>query len=212
MTQSFDEWTLADGLDLLARLHRPKDRAYGGAWRKRGEVIAIFANIARKYDRLEVGLAEIEPAPTETLADTAADLCVYAGKYLTWLAETQPGAFAAVAPGADPALCRADSGPGALEQIFALLVERAGEARAPETVAEAWAQVQHAFGVLERGLMAQADPDPDPGALLHWAKKIELAWALTAASAWLLLRLGQRDPAQLQSVIGYVERMEGAAG
>src|SRR2546423_5231405 len=77
-------------LRLLERLHRHKDAAYGDAWRKRGEVIAIFANMARKYDRLVVAFSEQRAAATEPLADTVADLCVYAGKYLTWLADEHP--------------------------------------------------------------------------------------------------------------------------
>ena len=45
--------------DLAAavrRLHRAKDAAYRDAWKRRGEVISILANIARKADRLEYGL------------------------------------------------------------------------------------------------------------------------------------------------------------
>jgi len=64
---------------LLERLHRHKDAAYGDAWRKRGEVIAIFANMARKYDRLLVAFDEQRPAATEPLGDPRARQCVYAG-------------------------------------------------------------------------------------------------------------------------------------
>src|SRR3954467_15877031 len=81
---------LSEVLNLLARLHRHKDAAYGDAWRKRGEVIAIFANMARKYDRLVVAFAEDRPAATEPLGDTVADLLVYTAKYLTWIADEHP--------------------------------------------------------------------------------------------------------------------------
>ena len=100
---------------LLERLHRHKDAAYGDAWRKRGEVIAIFANLARKYDRLLVAFDEQRPAATEPLGDTVADLCVYAGKYLTWIAEQHPAELdRAELP--DPAANRiaANRGPDAL--------------------------------------------------------------------------------------------------
>ena len=108
----------SDVLDLLARLHRHKDRAYGDAWRKRGEVIAIFANLARKYYRLVIALAEEHTAAAEPLADTVGDLCVYAGKYLTWLADTQPAGFAAASAGLAAHAASAKRGPEALERVF----------------------------------------------------------------------------------------------
>ena len=85
MSSDADHEGLDEALDLLARLHRHKDRAYGDAWRRRGEVIGIFANIARKHDRLAVALDERVPAATEDLLDTAAVHCVDFAKYLTWL-------------------------------------------------------------------------------------------------------------------------------
>ncbi len=42
--------------EVVTRLHRVKDAAYRDAWKRRGEVISILANIARKVDRLEYGL------------------------------------------------------------------------------------------------------------------------------------------------------------
>src|SRR5260370_18339384 len=42
--------------EAVARLHRAKDAVYRDAWKRRGEVISILANIARKVDRLEYGL------------------------------------------------------------------------------------------------------------------------------------------------------------
>ena len=64
-------------------------------WRSR---LAIFANIARKYDRLAVAFDEAVPAATEDLLDTVGDQLVYFAKYLTWIAETEPGAFATALP------------------------------------------------------------------------------------------------------------------
>jgi hypothetical protein len=78
---------------LLNRLHKVKDTSYKDAWRKRGEVLGIFCNLARKFDRLIVAIDEESPSAAESLPDTLADLCVYAGKYLTWLAEAQPVVF-----------------------------------------------------------------------------------------------------------------------
>lgn len=209
MTAGYFDWSIDDVLVLLDRLHRPKDRAYGDAWRKRGEVIAIFANIARKYDRLDIGLAETETAATETLGDTSADLCVYGGKYLTWLAETHPDAFSAVAPQLPPSDCAAKRGPDALRAVFGgLSAWRAETKLEPPDEGSAWSRVQAAFEPLERGLLAQAEAESAPSDRLDWQEKVNLAFALTDASAWLLLRLGQRDRRHIDSVRADVERME----
>lgn len=65
----------------LQQLHLDKHAAYGDSWKKRGELMAIMANIARKVDRLGGETAD------ETSADTAGDLLVYLAKYRTWLSE-----------------------------------------------------------------------------------------------------------------------------
>jgi len=38
---------------LLRVLHEKKTRTYGDSWKKHGELLGIFANITRKYDRIE---------------------------------------------------------------------------------------------------------------------------------------------------------------
>lgn len=87
---------------VLSILHSKKSAIYGNAWRKRGEVLSIFCNIARKYDRLEMAVVtgEFDRAldgsldrSVEPIIDTLADLAIYALKYLTFLAEASPGAF-----------------------------------------------------------------------------------------------------------------------
>lgn len=76
---AFDQ---SDFLTSLCALHLEKEAAYGGSWKKRGEMLGIMANIARKIDRLEGG-----ETADETSADTAGDLLVYLAKYHTWLYE-----------------------------------------------------------------------------------------------------------------------------
>lgn len=61
-----------------AQLHREKDAAYGSSWCKRGEQMAIMANIARKVDRLG------KDGGGDTSLDTAQDLMIYAAKYWDW--------------------------------------------------------------------------------------------------------------------------------
>lgn len=66
---------------FLDELHRDKHAAYGDSWKKRGEMLGIMANMARKIDRLGV------PGGGDTAADTAIDLFLYAVKYHLWLEE-----------------------------------------------------------------------------------------------------------------------------
>lgn len=83
-------------LERLIALHREKNAVYGDSWKKRGEMFSIIPNMARKVDRLGVAGAG------DTASDTAIDLCIYAAKYQTWLAEKHgfggvypsPGVFA----------------------------------------------------------------------------------------------------------------------
>lgn len=62
-----------------AQLHERKHEAYGDSWKRRGEMLSILPNIARKVDRL--GKTDDD----ETAADTAVDLLVYLVKYRWWL-------------------------------------------------------------------------------------------------------------------------------
>ena len=68
-------------VEFVAQLHREKHAAYGDSWKKRGEMLGIMANIARKMDRLGVA------GGGDTAADTAIDLLVYLIKYRLWLCE-----------------------------------------------------------------------------------------------------------------------------
>ena len=73
--------------EAVRRLHRAKDAAYRDAWKRRGEVGSILANIARKVDRLEYGLDGAPATAGESWLDTAADLLVYCLKYQAYLAD-----------------------------------------------------------------------------------------------------------------------------
>ena len=65
----------------VIELHKEKHAAYGDSWKKRGELVSILANVARKVDRLEGG----KETSDETQMDTAIDLWVYLLKYHAWL-------------------------------------------------------------------------------------------------------------------------------
>lgn len=71
----------------IKRLHAEKNRAYAGAWKRRGELVSIQPNIARKVDRLETLVATRALMAGETALDTAIDLLVYVEKYRLFLAE-----------------------------------------------------------------------------------------------------------------------------
>ncbi|WP_349958065.1 thymidylate synthase [Rhizobium sp. ZPR3] len=72
----------------IKSLHSMKDRAYGSSWKRRGELVSILPNIARKSDRLETLVSTGAVMKGETMLDTAVDLLVYAEKYRLFLAES----------------------------------------------------------------------------------------------------------------------------
>jgi thymidylate synthase len=97
------EATTLDVLPMrIKRLHAAKDAAYGDAWKKRGEIVGVLANIARKVDRLEVFAAKRTLLPGESLLDTVVDLFVYATKYRLFLMEANPQLAAGVLPEGAP--------------------------------------------------------------------------------------------------------------
>lgn len=188
----------ATALELLARLHAHKNAGYGDAWRKRGELLSIFTSLARKYDRLVVALDGETEVADERIVDTAGDLCVYAAKYLTWLAERSAEDFESVStPSA--AQCADQGGTEALETVLGAVEVPSGD------VSESWAAVKAAFEPLEAGLIAQGEGAGERA--LDWGRKVELAWQLAGASAALLLALGAENPDEVQEWRDEIEAM-----
>jgi thymidylate synthase len=70
-------------MKYVTELHNEKHAAYGDSWKRRGEMLGIMANIARKVDRLGVDGAG------DTAVDTAVDLMVYLAKYRVWLRDVK---------------------------------------------------------------------------------------------------------------------------
>lgn len=174
-------------VQLLIGLHSHKTIGYGDAWRKRGELLSIFTNLARKYDRLVVALDEGVRAREEGLPDTAGDLCVYAAKYLTWLAEQHPQAFDTVTRGATSADCADDGGTDALARVL-----RAVDMGPVADVAGSWSRLKAAFVRLDTGLVSEAERRGD--APLPWEQKVELAWGIAAGALALLVALAAEEP------------------
>lgn len=197
--------TFDEVVSLLCRLHRVKDRAYGDAWRRRGEVLGIFANLARKHDRLELALKETTTSKAESLADTVADLCIYAGKYVTWLAEVAPLEHDALGDGAGAwAISRGREG---LEEALRGLQTWAWRARvaSPQTVPAAAACVAAAFSELEEALLRQADGMKSG---LSTAQKVDRAMRLATCSVWLLVRLDEGDHSLIEGFRASVDNMD----
>lgn len=79
----------AEVIDLkaaLRALHRRKNAAYGDSWKRRGELMGVLANVARKVDRL-ANTGSTHTDDPEQWTDTVADLGIYLIKYMTFLAD-----------------------------------------------------------------------------------------------------------------------------
>lgn len=66
-------------IETAIALHNEKHAAYGDSWKRRGEMLGIMANVARKIDRLG-GSSTADESST----DTAMDLMIYLAKYRDW--------------------------------------------------------------------------------------------------------------------------------
>jgi NTP pyrophosphatase (non-canonical NTP hydrolase) len=86
----------------IKALHAQKDAAYGNAWKRRGELTSILANIARKIDRLDAFLISGGQLSDESLLDTAIDLFVYVTKYRLYLCELAPAECQRLLPSEPP--------------------------------------------------------------------------------------------------------------
>lgn len=195
--------------ELLDRLHRHKDAAYGDAWRRRGEVLGIFANIARKYDRMVIALYEKAPTGTEPLADTAADMLLYACKYLTWIAETDPAAFSAADMVLTAEQVQDRNGP---QSVTALLGLVGGDDADPGSTDAAWAAGAERFRALEVALTRQAAADPDTTTPIDYTAKARLALELATSLMWYLHHLEAERSDTLDGLRDEVDRMDRKAG
>lgn len=129
--------------DAIRALHARKDRAYGGAWKRRGERISIVPNIARKVDRLSAFAADGSEMADESILDTAVDLNVYCLKYLLFLAEQESSLLGKLSLG-KPALPLSDK-----KENFDQLVEAANyEEPGHTTFEELVALIAEVFEIL----------------------------------------------------------------
>jgi len=88
--EPLDPHSVATLKTRIKALHREKDAAYSGAWKRRGELMSILPNILRKVDRIEVYQTTGAKIADESVLDTAIDLLVYILKYRLFLMELSP--------------------------------------------------------------------------------------------------------------------------
>lgn len=172
--------------DAVSRLHRAKDAAYRDAWKKRGEVMSVLANIARKVDRLGYVLDGAPPTRDESLLDTAVDLFIYGLKYQTLLADLDAAVAERLFGGSGVNGPYSD-GPTGFEYLLSLvhLDERAADR---VTVTEAASRVLATFDELEGCFVGVSTPHPV-------ATRQAYAEALTDATVVLVGALRREIPA-----------------
>jgi len=83
--------------DDLKEIHAKKSATYGDSWKKRGELVSVFGNVARKFDRLENLASDLQlwssaqkGETIENIEDTVIDLAVYSILWCTFLVEKRP--------------------------------------------------------------------------------------------------------------------------
>ncbi|MGH2532371.1 MAG: hypothetical protein ACRDJW_08695 [Thermomicrobiales bacterium] len=189
---------------MLETLHAKKDAVYGDAWRKRGETLSIFPNIARKYDRLEIAATqgELFQAATgklsrtvEPLLDTVADLAIYALKYLTFLAEQQRTTFPSEL---DASLCSDFN--GALRQTRLALSSRKDGTPVGNHLDETFRRISGEMERLEQILVGS-------GPVVTPDVKVRAAFALAVFSLVLLDQLVSYLPAAWAAFVAEVDEL-----
>lgn len=169
----------------IKRLHAEKDRAYGGAWKRRGELVSILPNIARKADRLENLVQTGAEMRGEALLDTAIDLFVYAEKYRLFLAENlEDGVFL---------LNNARKPYSDHDVNFDVLVDRLNLQAPPANAKELICDVVTRFDACWR--------NAETGAAT--VKRFELASGLAEAARALLACVAADDPVAMARFVRY---------
>jgi hypothetical protein len=172
----------------IRRLHREKGVAYGDSWKKRGELISIIANIARKVDRLEMLAGGATATRDESLMDTAVDLFVYTIMYQTFLADQDP-AVARHLFGAETTGGSYSDGVEGFERLVARTDVSPVVAADGPSVTESVRSVLTVFGDLEACFRDLGAPAPA-------SVRAEVAGRLTAAAAGLLGAVHREAPDQ----------------
>jgi NTP pyrophosphatase (non-canonical NTP hydrolase) len=143
----------------IALMHRQKDAAYGDSWKRGGELISIMANIARKVDRLPNQLATQSTTADESTLDTVVDLHVYALKYLTYLADTDPNLLPDVLPQRPDGEPWSDGTEG-VERLLERNQDTLSATRNVREITEIVDAIQTTFSKLEKCFASNDGPAP----------------------------------------------------
>jgi len=171
----------------VRRLHAEKDAAYGPSWKRRGELISVLANIARKVDRLEQVALGAPVTRDENVLDTATDLVVYTLKYQTFLADLDAGVAASLFATMPPPY---SDGRLAFETLLDALDLSSLDNDTDEYVASSTASstaVVNAFGELERCFR-------DPASQCPADDRMKRTITLTAAAVRVVASLRHEIP------------------
>lgn len=165
--------------EAIGGLHRDKDAAYRDAWKKRGEVISILSNVARKVDRLEYVLDGAPASQDEAALDTAVDLLVYCIKYQTYLADLDTDTADTLfhQSGLDPPFSQGYAG---FERILSC-VDFSTLDIGDQTVDKSIARVLKRFGELEACFVGVNAVRPPAVRLLHLQSLTDTAACLLVA-------------------------------
>lgn len=134
----------------VRNLHRQKSTAHGPAWKRRGELISIMANLARKADR--IGSAMRAPTPAKTRRDHHGHRCrpVHIhDQVLTFPADQDPLVAASLPPSQSFASGLSDGISGFDHLLAATAVSDRPESASVDTQ-HAAASVLSAFAQLEQ--------------------------------------------------------------
>ncbi|MFT8357759.1 thymidylate synthase [Bifidobacterium aquikefiri] len=163
--------------DDIISLHREKESVYGDSWKKRGELVGIAGNLARKIDRMN-RMAQTGSASGETLLDTAIDLLVYAIKYETYLAD-QSSLVAMELFGRTGS--RFSDGTNGFEELIRLRSTDASQG----TVQDQVLRVSSSFDGLDEFLQTHIHG--------YWVEKHKLAEQLSRQSQCLVLAIAESE-------------------
>lgn len=168
--------------ETISSLHREKDASYRDAWKKRGEVISILSNIARKVDRLEYVFDGAPVSQDEVALDTAIDLLVYCIKYKTYLADVDVAVADALfrESGLDPPFSQGCAG---FEHIFSR-VDLAPLDISDQVVQNVIAPVLKRFDELQACFVGVNAVRPAAVRLLHLQSLTDAATCLVVTLHW----------------------------
>ncbi len=189
----------------LSILHYKKSLVYKDSWKKHGELLGVFGNIARKYDRIEVIMKDkVKPTSDESLLDTVADMAVYLTKYMTYLAEhyqTIFKEFIGQYPSVEPIEHYWDN--QGFESVVKILIRRydnSGEWEQISNYGDCFAALSKNYKVLEDILINGDWRSSDP-------RKCSFAADLAISAMHFLVLASQKEPEKFQKLLRYIEML-----